>query len=346
VIIKSVALRTPSRCITNADIIGAIREYNVDCPADSLTQYCSKIDGLFKRSGAETRYIRDRDGGELGFDLLMEAAHSAIQDANMKPSEIDLVIFCGVGRGFLEPANAVFVAKALGISCDAFDISEACMGWVRALHVAHCYFIARSYRNILIVNAEFTVYENGLPNTLRIRSDDEISHSFPALTIGEAATATVVSSSPLAWNFHFRSAPEFAPLCTLPLSGFNEFCAPDDKIGIDGPRQLVAFGIEMFRVATNEMTKFVREMYKDVDKIDLWLPHNSGELGLRKMASDLNLGVKLFAGIFRRYGNLISASIPAAIVTAEREGRLKRGHRIVLCPASAGMVFGLVEAIY
>jgi hypothetical protein len=66
------------------------------------------------------------------------------------------------------------------------------MGWVRALHIADSFFLARFYRNILIVNAEFTVYENGLPNVLRVRSDEEIGHSFPALTIGEAATATVV----------------------------------------------------------------------------------------------------------------------------------------------------------
>jgi 3-oxoacyl-[acyl-carrier-protein] synthase III len=64
------------------------------------------------------------------------------------------------------------------------------------------------------------------------------------------------------------------------------------------------------------------------------------------MADKLNLGDKLYMGIFRRYGNLVSASIPAAVALAVEGGRLKRGDRIVLCPATAGMAFGLIEGVY
>lgn len=345
-IIQSVAVRTPSRCVTNDDLLQLIREQNADHPAESVNLYCSKITRLLKNVGAETRYIRDKAGGEKGFDLLIDAVCSAARDANVRLNQIDLIIYCGVGRGFLEPANAVFVAKALGMSCDAFDVSEACMSWVRALHIAQTFLLTRSYSNILIVNAEFTVHENGLPNILRLRSDEHIAYSFPALTIGEAAAATVVLASDKTWDFRFRSVPEFAALCNLPLPGYEDFCARDDKIAANGPHQLAAFGTELSKTAIREMVAFVRETYQDVEVVDVWLPHNSGELGLKLMAADLKLGGRLVSGIFRRFGNLVSASIPAAVVMAVNQGQLKRGQRIVFCPASAGMAFGLIEGTY
>jgi 3-oxoacyl-[acyl-carrier-protein] synthase III len=346
VIIQSVALRTPSRCVSNDEIIENIRKRNSHVPKQEIYKYCDEISQLLRNAGAETRYIRDRQAGEKGFDLLVEAARSAIRDANLAPSEIGLIIFCGVARGFLEPANATFVAKALGVSCDSFDVVDACMGWVRSLQIAQSFLGSRSYSNVLIVNAEFNVYENGLPNILDIRTNGAIAHTFPALTIGEAASATVVSASTNPWKFSFRSVPQHASLCSLPLIGFKEFCDADERIGVNGPHQLTAFGMEMLLVAVREMIDFVNQTYQDKSKVDLWLPHNPGEAGLRLMASELQLGDRLYTGIFRKFGNIVSASIPAAIAMATQEGRLHRGQRIVLCPASAGMAFSLVEGVY
>ncbi|SEI17691.1 3-oxoacyl-[acyl-carrier-protein] synthase III C-terminal domain-containing protein [Tardiphaga sp. OK245] len=348
-IIRSVALRTPSQCLTNEDILQRIREYNVRAPSDDVLRYCRKIGAMFENVGAETRYIRDRKGGEKGFDLIMDAMRAALEEASMTAAKIDLVIFCGVGRGFLEPANAAFIAKALGGTCQAFDISEACMSWVRALQVANGFLAAMSYSNILVVNAEFGVHEHGLPGILGIRSDAHLEFSFPSLTIGEGVSATVLSRSENRWNFKFKSIPKYASLCNLPLDGFEDYCEPDPRIGANGNHQLAAYGQRLGLVAIREMIAFVRQNYQNATNIaavDAWLPHNPGEAGLALMATRLGLGSKLHTGIFRKFGNLVSASIPAALYTATRDGRLKRGDRIVFCPASAGMSFGLVEGVY
>jgi len=346
VIIRSIALCVPTKCITNDNLLEKISELNCDISHEIVERYCSKVNRLLKIAGAQTRYVRDRQHGEKAIDLILDAARRAVNGSGFSIREIDLVIYAGVSRGFLEPANAALMAKALGIKCDAFDIAEACMGWVRAIQIAQNYFLSRTYSKILIVNAEFNVFENGFPNLLRVMSDKQLAHTFPALTIGEAVTATVVCSSPRMWKFRFRSDPQFAALCTLPLMGYGDFSISDSRIGINGPHQLVSFGKELSKIAMREMVAFVRETYQNLNSIDVWFAHNPSESGLKTMASKLGLDGKVYGGIFRQYGNLVSASIPAAIVVAERNGCLERGHRVVFCPVSAGMTFGLVEGIY
>lgn len=345
-IISSIALRTPSVCVTNDGVLDRIRETNSGAPSAKVERYCALVRQLLERTGIETRYIRDRKGGERGFDLMIEAANEAIGAAGLIPADIDLIIFCGVGRGFLEPANAIFVAKALGINCDAFDVGEACMSWVRSLQLAHTMLKTGTHTNTLIVNAEFTVHEHGIPDALKICTDEVLKYTFPALTIGEAATATVVTAGEAPWTFRFRSLPQLASLCTLPLPGYEDFCDAHASIGLNGPLRLVSFGADLSKAAVREMLQFINHTYPQPHSIDLWLPHTTSEPSVLSIARQLGVADKVYTKVFRQFGNLISASIPAAMRLAESDGVLRRGDRFVMCPATAGMVLGLVESVY
>jgi hypothetical protein len=134
-----------------------------------------------------------------------------------------------------------FVANALGITCDSFDVCEGCMSWVRSLQIAYNFLAMQSYSNILIVNAEFNVYENGLPSIFGIRSSDQVKYTFPALTIGEAATATIVSKSSRHWQFRFRSAPAFHVSPLFP--GFINHTKVDSLASVTGR---VGYGWDRF----------------------------------------------------------------------------------------------------
>ena len=345
-IIQSLAVRMPSRCVSNQELLEWIGEANSDRPSSQVARYCRQLERLLTKAGAETRYFRDKERGETAFSLMMDAVRSALAEAEVEPSEIGLIIYCGVGRGFLEPANAAFVSKALDIRCDAFDVAEACMSWVRALHIAYNFLKNGTYSHVLVVNGEFMVYESGLPNVLTIRSEDQLRYTFPAFTVGEAATATVLAPSERPWQFFFRSEPSLATLCTLPLPGYEEFAELDQRLGLNGIHQLVSFGQELSMAAVNGMIEFIRETYEDVSCFDLWFPHAATESLCHLAAARLGLGDKLYAHVFRRHGNLISASIPVAMNMALKEQRLVRGQKIVLCPVSAGVSYGLVECEY
>ncbi|MEP6534971.1 MAG: 3-oxoacyl-[acyl-carrier-protein] synthase III C-terminal domain-containing protein, partial [Bryobacteraceae bacterium] len=74
-----------------------------------------------------------------------------------------------------------------------------------------------------------------------------------------------------------------------------------------------------------------------------WFPHAASSEMCRLADQRLGLNGRVFSDVFPRYGNLVSASIPAALNMALSDGRLLRGQRVVLCPVSAGMSQALVE---
>jgi acyl-CoA:acyl-CoA alkyltransferase len=293
--------------------------------------------------GAETRYIRDTTNGERALDLILKAIGTALQEAEVSAPEIDLIIYCGVGRGFLEPANAAFVSKALGTRCECFDVAEACLSWVRSLHIAHSLIRAGSYNRILVVNGEFNAHESRIDKALRFSSADQLRYTFPMLTIGEAATATLLTASSSKWSFKFLSDPRLADLCTLPLPGFEEFAEPSPRLGLNGAYQLVSFGQELSQEAVSTLIAFVRSNVANPCAVDHWFPHAAAESLCTFAGETLGLGTRLHSDVFRRYGNLVSASIPVGVHMALATGSLSRGQRVILCPASAGASFAVAD---
>jgi 3-oxoacyl-[acyl-carrier-protein] synthase III len=262
-------------------------------------------------------------------------------------SEIDLMIFCSVGKGFLEPANAYFCAQAMGMNCNCFDVADACMSWVRSLEIAQTFLASSRYNNILLVNAEFTSYEYGHPDIFKIRSPGQIAYTFPAYTIGEAAAATIVTRSDHQWTFDFESAPEAATLCYLPLKGYEDFCEKTENLGLNGINGFVSFGGQLFEIAVERMITFVQTKLSDLRKPDIWFPHAAASDPFRKAAGLLKIDPqKFFTKAFPVYGNLASASIPVAMDLAIRTNRLTRGQQVVLCPVSAGMCFGVAQFVF
>ena len=133
--ILSVQHALPSCEVTNRALIERIlahQEFRVS--SDERPAFQFALEQYFKRSGAVTRYHRARS--ERAFDLGMVAAERALASADVEAEEIDLLIYVGVGRGFLEPANANAFQAALGLSnATCFDILDACASWLRAVDV-------------------------------------------------------------------------------------------------------------------------------------------------------------------------------------------------------------------
>jgi len=345
--ISSIGVTLPSLRVTNSDLLRQLVEVNQGVQQDQIRSSCTQIETLLKKAGAQTRFYRDRSRNETALPMLLNAIGQALQGAEIRANEIDLLIYCGVGRGFLEPAMAYFVASKLEISCECFDVTDACMSWVRALHIVDHFLAGSRYSNAMIINAEFNIYESGYPELMKIDSLQKWQYTFPAFTIGEAATATVLTKSDDVWNFHFRSLPKHVGLCTIPLNGYRDYVSPETSdLGLNGVNKFMCFGEELSRTASRAMTRFIKETYPDPQGFKKWFPHTATARPYAHAAQRLGLNGKVYTSVFPKYGNLVSASIPAALWMAAQENELHRGDRIVLCPISAGMSMALVDLTY
>ncbi len=345
--IDAISMSIPSLEVSNEWVLKELERLNSNVPAKTIKVYQREVLNLLKKSGSRTRFWRDKRKGEKAIEFIKSTMSEALQKANLKKDDIDLLIYCSVGKGFKEPANAYLFAYALGMKCSCFDISDACMGWVRALDMAYRFLKTGAYKHIMIVSGEFNVYEHLYPYLWKIKSLKQIEYTLPTYTIGEAATTTIVSNSSQEWKFSYESAPELADLCTIPMEGYEDFCEKDEKINLHGLNMFVSFGGELFGEAKTKMKNLVKKAIEDIDEHDIWLPHAASSEAYLETGEILGIKKeKNYVEVYPRYGNVVSSSLPLAIFLAESENKLKRGDKVVLWPASAGMVFCVAQFIY
>ncbi|HUI69748.1 MAG TPA: 3-oxoacyl-ACP reductase, partial [Spirochaetia bacterium] len=120
--IESIGVSVPSRKVTNEDILRMLAENSDGISPIIVKSYQRLVRGLFALAGSDVRYVRDTDKDEKAGTFIIAAMNAALEKANLTKDKIDLLIYCGVGKGFLEPANGYFYAQRMGMSCSCFDI--------------------------------------------------------------------------------------------------------------------------------------------------------------------------------------------------------------------------------
>jgi len=348
--LESVAVSFPSRKLTNDDIVTLIEEESKSTFEGNLNKALRQISLLLGYTGANERHWLDK--GEDRMDYIVDSVKKALKDGDCNKKDIDLLIYAGVDRRLRGLGDAILVAKAVGMkNIQCFDILDACMSWTTAVEAAYALLNNQGYKHIMVVSAEFNqTRENGpaYPAIFRLRNLEQLEWTFPGFTVGEAATATILSHYPGSkWEFSFSTRSDLADLCTIPLPGYESYCALSDKIGRNGPYRFTSFGREMYEYGKPEAVNVFRELSKKVpiEDIKAIFPHTSSKRDWDTGAKEVGVE-KLLYNIYPEYGNVVSASVPAGMALAIQEGRIKRGDRIAGWVASAGMSFAAYSFIY
>ncbi len=343
--IASVAYRVPSWKVTNDALISYIDKCNPNVSAHKKLPYLKIVEKLLRQTGAQSRHWRDPEINEKASDLIIGAMNDALEQANLSANDIDLLIYCGVGRGFLEPANAYFYAHATGMNrTNCFDITDACMSWIRSTHIAQLMLKAGAFKRVMIINGEFHL---GFHDNWEIRNLRSLKHSFPAYTIGEAATATILTASESDWEFAYSSKPEFADLCTIPLPSHANFVEPSEKIGHNGVYKFVSYGQEIFQEGSACIGELIKNNIGDPEQNVWYFPHApSKKIYEEDMPKYGVPAEKIYLKVYPQFGNIVSASIPVGLSLAQAEGKIKPGDPIALIPVSAGIVASLVQLTF
>lgn len=249
-------------------------------------------------------------------DLATEAALRALEQAGMPPSDVDLFIVATSTPDFTMPSTACLVQEKLGTEgAMAFDISNACAGFVTALDIA---------ARCLQTNTETAVVIGVDIGSRLVDSNDRTTSVF----FGDGAGAVVLSSEGggqvLASRLQSRGDTESL---NVPVGG-----------------TMTMNGKAIWNFATDVFPDTVRYLCRKanvpVDQIKLLVPHQANENIIRCGAAKLGIPLERVAVNIDRYGNTLAASIPIALDEALSDGRASRGDYVMLVGFGAGLSWG------
>lgn len=338
--IDTISYALPSERVTNESLISEVlRKSRKHFSLGELSQLERKIRRFLRLSGSEVRFHRSK--GEKAVDFALKAGRKALDKAGIDPEDIDLLIYAGVGRGWIEPATAnLFQSELKLVGATCFDVLDACASWIRSLSIAKSYLDQAIYRTVMILNCEFSFREYA---NLEISSLETLENSFSAFTMGEAATATIVSqgADPKTSSFSFRSWGEKHDLCKIALPNASDFSPPDDK-SLRKPMSFTTLPSELLSFTIGKLVGH----FKDTPAIaklihDKVFIHAVSGPSVAKVARGVGCGGEQLFESHSRFGNTVSASLPLAMAVADEEGQLERDMRVLLLMGSAGVTTGI-----
>jgi 3-oxoacyl-[acyl-carrier-protein] synthase III len=309
--IVAVGTSIPEFVATNEYVVSLALDLSKRRYVGGVHELEGAIRTFLKKAGAKQRRWRS------GFTKPSEHISDAWQNcfAKMEPSaseRIGSLIYCGIDRGIAEPSHASLLAQKFGLrGIRTFDISDACMGWFTASQAA-LNFATSCKPYCVIVSAEFPVEMPGklYPHAFTFRDQDDLQWKGAALTLGEAASVTVIdalagrSAQPT-----FKSNNRFADLCCVPLVRADRF--------VDSPRLLPKLAEDCF---VAHMPAMAWASYRDAQEVlaqyitangmpDVVLPHTVSQSGPMHASRNM-LKPGTLKNCFEVFGNIATCSIP------------------------------------
>lgn len=338
------AATLPSRVVSNEDVLELIEHHSRNTFTGDLPKTLRTIGRLLERSGFKSR--RWLAEGEHPIELMKATFDRALQQAGMDKDEIDLLIYTGVARGFVEPANSCFVAHSLGLKCRNFDVLDACMGWVTSMDIVNDKMKAGAIRKAAIVNMEFNLIDGGpiFPKNFTLESEGELSYKLPSFSIGEAVAVTVLDNESFCnFKFSFINRPDLSDLCTVSLPGWESFCEPSKKMMPTGGRhQFNSDGMALHKNGSHEIVKIFNAAHLSPPDMDWVFTHTSSPKQWANYGDAAGVMNKIFH-ISHETGNIVSASIPVGLVHAHEQGVLQKNQNCLGWQGSAGMAFSTMH---
>jgi 3-oxoacyl-[acyl-carrier-protein] synthase-3 len=279
------------------------------------------------RTGITQRHIAADT--EMASDLALHASRKAMEAAGIKAEEIDLIIVATTTPDMIFPSTACILQDKLGAgNCPAFDVQAVCSGFVYALATADMFIRAGRCRNALVVGTE--VYSRIL----------DWSDRSTCVLFGDGAGAVVLSQNdrPGILSSHLHADGKHSKILAVPGS----ICGGK----VQGKPFLIMEGNTVFKFAVKVLEEVVHEALTEnnlqASGIDWLIPHQANIRIIQSTAKKLGIPMEKVVVTVDRHGNTSAASIPLALDTAIRDGRIKSGQHVLLEGVGGGFTWGAV----
>ena len=302
----------PARAVSNAELAQTV---------DTSDEW------IVERTGIRNRYIAGE--GETTSTLATEAARRALAAAGLEPADIGLIVLATATPDQTFPASATQVQHALGCNGGvAFDVAAVCSGFLYALGVADSLLRTGMAQRALVIGAE---------TFSRILDWEDRT---TCVLFGDGAGAVVIEAREVADDgpgiLATRLHADGAHNGLLYVDGGPSSTGTVGHVRMKGP--------EVFRHAVVNLAEVLREVLADQGltsaDIDWVVPHQANRRILDATARKLGLPPEKVIVTVDRHANTSAASVPLALDTAIRDGRIKPGDLVVLEAKGGGFTWG------
>lgn len=311
---------------------------------------------ITERTGIKTRHIASPD--ETNATLGWKAGKAALEDAGIKPEELELIITATNTNEHNFPACGGEIQARLGAKCGFYDVQAGCSAFSYALMQGDSIIRSGLYKKVLVIGTDV------LSRITNWRERDT------CVLFGDGASAAVLTKSavPGLLNHYLGGRGQLDPAIDMILPDDERVRQRKEKRGLEievngksiyttGQGYLRMRGKEVFKFAVDVMPEacinvlkpndYMKEGYT-LNDVNLIIPHNAN---LRIIESSIEVlarrtGMKAedlrqkFYQTIQEYGNLSTASYPLSFHKAIKEGRIKDGDLVILVGFGAGLTYG------
>jgi 3-oxoacyl-[acyl-carrier-protein] synthase-3 len=314
-LVLGVGSALPKRQVTNEEL---------------ASQVDTSHEWIVARTGIRTRYVAGE--GETTASLATDAARRALEQAGISATDIDLIVLATATPDQTFPSSATKVQAALGIpDCIAFDVHAVCTGFLYALSVADSMLRGGNANKALVIGAEtFSRILDWEDRTTCVLFGDGAG----ALVLGAGESESGI----LATKLHADGR-------------HNDLLFVDGGPSTTGTvGKLRMKGREVFRHAVVNLADVLTEVLADAGltaaDVDWVVPHQANARILDATAKKLGLPPEKVVVTVDQHANTSAASVPLALDTAVRDGRIKRGDVVVLEAMGGGFTWGAAALRY
>jgi 3-oxoacyl-[acyl-carrier-protein] synthase III len=312
--ISGVGSHLPGQAVTNDDLVA--RGVN------------TSDEWIVERTGIRKRHLAAEN--QTASDLALEASRAAIADAGIAPGSIDLIIVATSTPDYIFPSTAALLQAKLGIRNGgaAFDVQAVCSGFVYGLAMADKFIRSGSHRCALVVGTE--VFSRIL----------DWNDRGTCVLFGDGAGAVIVEAAPqpgiLASALHADGS--YADILSVPGNVCGGKVIGSPFLQMDG-QAVFKFAVKVLAEVANEVLATAKV---EAAAVDWLIPHQANVRILQATARKLGLPMEKVVVTVADHGNTSAASIPLALDAAVRDGRIRRGQRLLLEGVGGGFTWGAV----
>jgi 3-oxoacyl-[acyl-carrier-protein] synthase-3 len=290
------------------------------------------------RTGIRERRILEEGGTSV---LATKAAEDLLKSKNMSAEEIDVIIVATVTPDMFFPATACLVQDNLGAkNAWGFDLSAACSGFLFAFQTACSLVESGRYKNVLLIGAD------------KMSSITDYKDRNNCILFGDAGAAVLIEPTEDK-NFGMQDSLlrcDGSGREALNMKGGGSLNPPTHETVDKNMHVIFQDGKAVFKVAVKGMADISYEIMKKnnltSDDIAYLVPHQANLRIIDATAARMGIDRNKVMINIDKYGNTTAATIPLCLVEYYRDGKLKKGDKVILSAFGAGYTWGAIYVVW